>query len=320
MLVLAVFAVAYTAFALLALGQARHAEAVAGAGARPRPWLAGMLLATALGLAVWGEGWGFGLLLWATLVTIAATAVVATLTWRPHWLRPLLPRPTNRRTDPMNRLTLGVLLLAGSLAQPAAAHMVWLERDGPTVQLYFGEPGDNLREPTGATLDFIAGPRLVGATAPLSRQPDHVAFGPLPPGDARVAEDSIAPRDDRQRGGKTRGVYLAREGRQDTTAGLELELVPTTPGGETFTLMFRGQPLPRATVEVIAPPGWTRSLRTDAEGRVTMTLPWAGRYVAEVQHLQDEAGGEGPAAFNRTRYVATLSFVAAQGIPWAAIR
>jgi hypothetical protein len=48
-----------------------------------------------------------------------------------HWLRPLVPRIRNRRTTPMNHASLGVLPLAGSLAQPAAAHMVWLERHEP---------------------------------------------------------------------------------------------------------------------------------------------------------------------------------------------
>ncbi|MFC7690476.1 hypothetical protein ACFQY5_13630 [Paeniroseomonas aquatica] len=80
----------------------------------------------------------------------------------------------------MTRISLGVLLLAGCLARPAAAHMVWLERSGPTVQMYFGEPGENVRERGGATLDVIATPKLVGAAAPASRQADHVAFGPLP--------------------------------------------------------------------------------------------------------------------------------------------
>ena len=83
----------------------------------------------------------------------------------------------------MTRALHTVLLLACALPQPAAAHMIWLEREGATVQLYYGEPAENLRERTGAELDRLASPRLVGASAPASRQPDHVAFGPLPPGE-----------------------------------------------------------------------------------------------------------------------------------------
>ena len=220
----------------------------------------------------------------------------------------------------MTRISLGVLLLAGCLARPAAAHMVWLERSGPTVQMYFGEPGENVRERGGATLDVIATPKLVGAAAPASRQADHVAFGPLPGGDARVAEEGLAPREDRQRGGRTRSVFLAREGRSETRGALDLELVPQAPGGTAFTLLFRGAPQPRTAVELIGPPGWSKTLRSDAEGRLTLPLPWAGRYVAEVQHLSEQPGGEGAGAYDRTRYVATLSFVAAEGIAWPAAR
>lgn len=220
----------------------------------------------------------------------------------------------------MPRLTLTAVLLAGALITPATAHMVWLERDGPTVQLFFGEPAENLRERVGAHLDVIASPRLIGAAAPLSRQADHVAFGPLPPGDVRAEEAGYAPWADRAAGGRTRTVFLAREGRAETRAALDLELVPAAAGGEAFTLLFRGTPLPRAKVELIGPPGWTKELRTDAEGRVSLPTPWAGRYVAEVQHTDQQPGGAGDAAYNRTNYVSTLSFTSESGLPWRSPR
>ena len=91
----------------------------------------------------------------------------------------------------MKRLALCTLLVGCALAQPASAHMVWLERTGPTVQLFYGEPENDRREKTGAALDTIASPKLVGADAPVTRQPDHIAFGPLPAGDARAVEAGL---------------------------------------------------------------------------------------------------------------------------------
>ena len=219
----------------------------------------------------------------------------------------------------MTRALHTALVLACALPQPAAAHMIWLEREGATVQLYYGEPAENLRERTGAELDRLASPRLVGASAPASRQPDHVAFGPLPPGDTR-ATDELAPFPDRAAGGRTRYVFQAREGRAETGAALDVELVPTAPGSDAFTLLFRGAPLPGTAVELVGPPGWTKTLRTGADGRVTLPLPWAGRYVAEVQHTDPQAGGAGERAYDRTRYVATLSLRTEGGIPWQASR
>jgi hypothetical protein len=88
-------AASYGGFALLALSQDRHWHHLGGARRCPRPLpaflrgLGGVLLAAALALAVIRDGGGFGSVLWATALSICAFAVVCTLTWRPHWLRPL---------------------------------------------------------------------------------------------------------------------------------------------------------------------------------------------------------------------------------------
>jgi hypothetical protein len=85
----------YGAFALLALSQDRHWHHLGGARRCPAPLtallrgLGGVLLTAALALALIRDGAGFGALLWATAISVCAFAVVCTLTWRPHWLRPL---------------------------------------------------------------------------------------------------------------------------------------------------------------------------------------------------------------------------------------
>lgn len=94
-LLLAVFAACYLGFAALALSQDRHWHHVGGG--RHCPHRTSMLLRragwgllpAALVLAVVRDEASFGSLLWATTLGIAAFCVVATLSWRAHWLRPL---------------------------------------------------------------------------------------------------------------------------------------------------------------------------------------------------------------------------------------
>jgi putative iron-regulated protein len=76
-------------FALLALGQERHWQAVMGP-AQPAPWrqrvarLLGLgLQVAALAAVVMGSGAGFGSLLWGVGLTLAALVVALSLTWRP---------------------------------------------------------------------------------------------------------------------------------------------------------------------------------------------------------------------------------------------
>lgn len=88
-------AACYFGFVLLALSQDRHWHQVEGARhCPPRVVIplrtAGFAcLLLALVLALRRDGAGFGSLLWGTMISVCALAVVATLTWRAHWLRPL---------------------------------------------------------------------------------------------------------------------------------------------------------------------------------------------------------------------------------------
>lgn len=94
-LILAVLAVTYLGFAALALSQDRHWLHLSGERHCPPDVVRNLrvvghgLLTAGLGLALCRDGPGFGSLVWATTLTVASFAVVCTLTWRPHWLRPL---------------------------------------------------------------------------------------------------------------------------------------------------------------------------------------------------------------------------------------
>lgn len=94
-LLAAVLVSTYLGFALLALSQDRHWHHLGGArhcpvhAARTLRASGYALLLASLCLALVRDGPGFGVLLWATILTVCAFSVVCTLTWRPQWLRPL---------------------------------------------------------------------------------------------------------------------------------------------------------------------------------------------------------------------------------------
>jgi hypothetical protein len=137
-------------------------------------------------------------------------------------------------------------------------------------------------------------------------------------GDVRLVETGLAPRDDTRAGGKTKTVYHAKAGRRDTQAVLDLELIPVAANSPTFTLLLHSQPLAKAKVKVYGPPKWEKSFRTDEQGRVTLQTPWAGCYVVEVVHVEEQPGEAGGESYTRLRHVSKLSFVVEEGIAWAA--
>jgi len=218
------------------------------------------------------------------------------------------------------RLT-SIAILILSLINTAQAHYVWLEREGEgSAYAYFGEWVDDIREKAGGLLDRIKSPRafLGNSTTPLpiKRHEDKLEIVVQGQGDLRLVENSMAPRDDAEKGGKTRTIYYAKAGRAETTAKLDLELVPTTADGNTLVLLFYGVPLGKTEVTVIGPPKWEKHLTTDDHGRIDMPTPWSGRYVLEVTHFEAKAGNSDNEKFDRTRHITSLSFVQRSGIKW----
>src|SRR4026209_259233 len=128
-------------------------------------------------------------------------------------------------------------------------------------------------------------------------------------GDVLFFDSSVPAREDKEKGGATKTIYHAKAGRAETAAKLDLELVPTTADGNTFVLIFSGTPLPKAELTIIGPSKWEKPLVTAEQGRVSLPTPGAGRYVLEVTHFDEKAGGSGEEKFSRTRHISSLSFV-----------
>lgn len=203
----------------------------------------------------------------------------------------------------MKKLLLSSLLSLAAIAPAAQAHHVWLEQDGKTVKLQFGEFGLNQRETTPGLLDKFVAPRatLLKAAAETPLTLEKTASGyvvggaSLAAGDAIVAEDNAYPGWETTKDGTTRQHIWIPAARLATSFAaqqpkLALDIVPTGTPGE-FKVFYKGQPLPKAKVAITVPSGWSKEALADANGAIKFDMPWKGVYVLETAHT-DKTGGE----------------------------
>ena len=162
---------------------------------------------------------------------------------------------------------------------PAAAHEVWVERDGAgPARIYLGEPAAPM--PPGGDPEFanLKAPRLMSAPrAPLVRKAGFLEAA-VPAGDVRLVDDDVfAPWGD---AGKKEGViYYARAGRAEARATLPFEIIPATPGGTRFVLIRDGAPVPGVKVTIISPARVSSEMVTGADGGIALPLTESGRYL-----------------------------------------
>ena len=216
---------------------------------------------------------------------------------------------------------------------------------GQPIKVYFGEYSEFLREEHGGRLDSIDGvtlrvqdPKRGKTDVPLTKQVNHFAgalSSCLPGRNAVVAEQAKAPVQDLRKHdlGIVKPMFYARthfvcleDGRvnehdRDQSAPLDLDLIPRTtglnlatgrmshvPGGEIVVkALFRGKVLPGTQVLVHAPIGWDKELKTDADGMVSFTPLWPGRYVLEMIHVEKTPGEFEGAAYEALRHRSTLA-------------
>ncbi|RIA36608.1 hypothetical protein DFR49_3891 [Hephaestia caeni] len=211
------------------------------------------------------------------------------------------------------RIALPFVIAALAFAMPAAAHEVWVERDGQgTARIYLGEPalpipdgGDpewhRLKQP----VVFLSDPARPLAT---TRHADHLEAVPGDAGDVRVRDDSIFD-PWKTDAGMTGAIFYARAGRAESEAKLDLELVPVSAGADAFTVQFRGRPVPGAAVNVITPDRWQKSFTADTDGRIVVPDLGAGRYILGVSHSESAPGTVAGKQVDRLEHISTLTFV-----------
>lgn len=182
--------------------------------------------------------------------------------------------------------------LALILAAPAVqAHEVWIEREGNgPARIYLGEPGEKLPDGGDPEFHHLKSPKLLPASnAAMTRKAGYLEVA-APAGDVRAHDDTVfAPwgPDDKKEG----VAYFARAGRSDAKATLPFEIAPVSAGGDRFVVVRDGKPVADTEVTVVSPDKWTKAVKTDAQGTLTVPLRDKGRYILVANH-KDEAGGE----------------------------
>jgi len=221
-------------------------------------------------------------------------------------------------------LLVAALALVG-MNHLAQAHQIWIEQPaGQSAVLRFGEFGENLRETSPGLLDKFGKPTaiLVSASGIRNAEATRSADGYTLPfraadGDSIVAEDAAYPLYTYQNL-RSRYYPAARliTGFAPQAPRLTLDLVPTGAPG-AFRLVFKGQPLPKAKVNLVTQSGWALEAHTDDAGQVTFDMPWQGVYVAEVNHTDrtpgERQGANGSEAFQTVSYVTSLTYVKPDG-------
>lgn len=219
----------------------------------------------------------------------------------------------------------GSLSLAIIAAPAAQAHHVWLEQDGKTVKLQFGEFASNQRETTPGLLDKFGAPSatLIGsagtrALALNKTARGFVVAGAPAAGESIIAEDSNYPTWETTTDGKVSQHVWAPAARLVTSAAalparLTFDIVPTGKAGQ-FKVFYKGQPLPKTAVHAIVPSGWSKEATTDDTGAVQFDLPWRGVCVLEAQHVDKTGGERAGKAYASATYVTSLTVTQASGV------
>jgi uncharacterized GH25 family protein len=217
------------------------------------------------------------------------------------------------------------------LATAAHAHQVWLEQDAAGAKLYFGEFGDNLHEVSPGYLDKLT--RLSATVISskgeraLESKKDRDAItisGRAGKGESVVAFDPSYPLIENKDGTQTVRTAWTPAARYVPQLGpraprLALDVVPTNASGE-FQVVYRGAPLPRAEVSLVAVSGWSLSGTTDDKGKVSFRLPWKGTYALLVRHKDATPGKRKNAqgadeAYDVASFATTLTFATSSGLP-----
>lgn len=143
-------------------------------------------------------------------------------------------------------------------------------------------------------------------------------------GESVVAVDLTYPLLDSQVDGKTVKTAWTPAARYVPELGpqppkLALDVVPTNATGE-FQVVYRGAPLPKAEVSLVAASGWSLAGTTNDQGKVTFRLPWKGTYALLVRH-KDAAPGKRKSAqgtdeaYDAASFATTLTFTTSAGLP-----
>ncbi|MBK1680953.1 hypothetical protein [Rhodocyclus tenuis] len=192
------------------------------------------------------------------------------------------------------RLALPALALL--IASTVQAQYFWIEGDADGRRIQSGElnkPGEALAV-QGARA-FAADGKAIALAAASGGYQAAQSDGDLRFTASHADEKSLS-------------IYHARFGRLETKAVSDLELVPTTPGGNTYRLFWKGSAVSASQVNVSTSEGWSRVLRPATDGSISFTPSFPALYVLEVSARVNGAVTVDGRKYEDVRHVATLSF------------
>ena len=182
------------------------------------------------------------------------------------------------------------------LASTAQAEYFWIDADADGKRIQSGE----LNKPGAALLVQDARAFSADGKAVALEATDGGYRAAGSSGDLRFTAQRVED--------KGLIVYHARFGRQETKAVSDLELVPTTPGGDTYRLFWKGNAVAAAQVNVSTSEGWSRVLRPAADGSISFIPSFPALYVLEISAKLNGAVTVAGTKYDDVQHVATLSF------------
>lgn len=210
----------------------------------------------------------------------------------------------------MKKFLLACLALS-TLSLTAQAHEIWIERDGQAgpVRIYFGEPAEPAPDQEGlAQLKHFEITGTQGKAGPATRQGDHLVAPLKADGDAWLFDNQVFEPWQGEDKRYEAVSYYARAGRNSAMSRLAFELVPSAADSNTLTVTFRDKPLANVDVTLIDAKKTEKTLKSDAQGRVTLPTLAAGRYIVVASHqepVQKQIAGKPVAVMH---HISTLTF------------
>ena len=161
----------------------------------------------------------------------------------------------------MKQLKIGVFATSLLLSLNASAHMMWLTpAENNQTLAYYGEfSAGELENQTGALKTFSTAKAQQGDKEYSAKvETDHLIYATTGEQDVRVSQGMLYD--------ETLINFLAKTGRQNSNATMEMEIVPVATNAKLFTVIHDGKPLSGQEVVVFAPNRWSKTYYTNDQG------------------------------------------------------
>jgi uncharacterized GH25 family protein len=204
------------------------------------------------------------------------------------------------------------------------AHYLWIESDNDTeAKVYFGEFNEGVIEVAGGRLDerdnlkaYIQSAKENMKPLEFVKRDNHFSTALKNANGWIYAEDLTNEVKDWSKYdiGVVKPMFYARAAAankpQPAKTALTLDIIPVSVDDQqTYQVFFKDKPLAGAKLKVYAPNMWMQEIKTDDNGKLSITTPWTGRYVLDIIYLEPSAGEFEGKKYDKIRHRSTYSFV-----------